>query len=143
MPALISNCTLEIIEIKQSTNETKTNMFYHCILFLSQIRIWTIMEGAYLLLLDRLHVLVRSVNPSIWYGLTHKLVSIILEHSPRLALHVFAFRMKSSLQFENQALAKSGVSGLKLWKRMTKKLTQKLLHTAHWEFPYIALRARA
>jgi hypothetical protein len=41
----------------------------------------------------------------------------------RVVLHVFALQAKSSLRFWNQAVAKSGASGIKLWKRMTKKLT--------------------
>jgi hypothetical protein len=56
-------------------------MFYHHILFFSQIRIWTIAKQAHLLPLDRLHVLLRCANPSIWYGLTHELHSILLEHT--------------------------------------------------------------
>jgi hypothetical protein len=54
-------------------------MFYHRILFISQIRIWTIMERAQLLPLERLQVLIRCANPSIWYSLTHKAMSTLLE----------------------------------------------------------------
>jgi hypothetical protein len=40
-------------------------MFYHHILFFSQIRILTIAEQTQLLPLDRLQVLIRCVNSSI------------------------------------------------------------------------------
>jgi hypothetical protein len=57
-------------------------------------------------------------------------VSTLLEHTPHVVPHVFALQEESSLQFQNQAVAISGASGIKLWKRMTEKLTQKSLHTA-------------
>jgi hypothetical protein len=105
-------------------------MFYHRILFFSQIRIWTIVKWAQFLPLECLHVLIRCANPSIWYSLTHELVSTLLEHTLHVVPHVFTLQAESSLQFQNQAIAKLGASGIKLWKRMTEKLTQKLLHTA-------------
>jgi hypothetical protein len=103
-------------------------MVYHCILFFGQIRISTIAERAYLLPLECLHVHIWCTNLSIWYGLTHELVSTLLEHTPGVVLHVFALQVESSLQFQNQA--KLGASGIKIWKRVTEKLTQKSLHTA-------------
>jgi hypothetical protein len=45
--------------------------------------------------------------------LTHKLVSTLLEHTPRMVPHVFALQAESSLQFPNQAVAKSGALGIK------------------------------
>jgi hypothetical protein len=109
-------------------------MFYHRILFLSQIWIWTIVKHVRLMPLDHLHVLVWCVNPSIWYGLTHELDSTLLEHTPHVVPHVLTLQAESSLQFQIQALAKSGASGITHWKRMTKKLTQKSLHTAPKQF---------
>jgi hypothetical protein len=93
--------------------------------------------------LDYLQVLIWCVNLSIWYGLTNELVSTLLKHIPHVVPHVFTLQVESSLQFQNQALPKSDVSEIKLWKMMTKKLTQKSLHTGPWAVPYIASRARA
>jgi hypothetical protein len=96
-------------------------MFYHGILFFSQIRIWIIVERAQLLPLNSLQVLIRCANPSIWYGLTHKFVTTLLEHTPHVVLHVFTLQAESSLQFQNQALAKSGVSGINFFKKDDQK----------------------
>jgi hypothetical protein len=87
-------------------------------------------ERAHLLPLNRLQVLIRCANTSISYGLTNEHVRTLLGHTPQMVLHVFALQVKSSLQFHNQALPKSGALGIKLSKMMTKKLTQKSLHTA-------------
>jgi hypothetical protein len=41
-------------------------------------------------------------------------MSTLLEHTPRVVLHVFALEAESSLQFQNQAVAKSSALGIKL-----------------------------
>jgi hypothetical protein len=46
--------------------------------------------------------------------LTHELRRNLLEHTPRMVPHVFTLQVESSLQFQNQALAKSSASGIKL-----------------------------
>jgi hypothetical protein len=103
-------------------------MFYHRISFFSQIRIWTIAERAQLLLLERLQVHVRCANPSIWYSLTHKLVSTLLEHTSRVVLHVFALQSESSLQL----ISKSSSSKIRC-------ISDKTLKKSDWKaYPKVA-----
>jgi hypothetical protein len=84
-------------------------MFHHCVLFFSQIHIWTIVKRIHLLPCECLQVFVRCMNPSIWYWLTHELRSTLIKHTPHVVQLVLTRQAESSLRIQIHALPKSSI----------------------------------